>query len=399
VRTLLFVAVCVGCARPTSPLPEMPADVPADQSRYYTIWLGGARVGTATEHETWSATGMTLVRSETLRFLRGDTQVDLTTAITIDASLALDARRVRWTESGRETRGAEAVRDGSGWRLSTGGTIEMPAVPAELVPLLVRRDGRFAGEVFLPARGFVTGDGRIEPVAPQRLVARVALTAGPVVEATIDLDSDGAPARVVDGEGVIALRASMDEANESYPAVDLIAATALPIAGERHDARLVLDGNVVIPALPGQHARPTADGIEIDLEPSAASAPVEIRDAVDAVRRRIRPSLGAGPASTRDAANATSGDCTTFALAYAALATSRGITTRIVTGLRADGDRLVRHRWAVSWTGHEWISVDAAFARVPAGGDLIGLAVHDADDAGLVAGEAALTQVRSARWR
>ena len=42
---------------------------------------------------------------------------------------------------------------------------------------------------------------------------------------------------------------------------------------------------------------------------------------------------------------------------------------------------------------HSWIAVDAAFGAVPAGGDLIGLAVHDADDAGLVAGEAALTQV------
>ena len=30
---------------------------PADQTRHYTIWLGGARVGTAVEAETWTATG------------------------------------------------------------------------------------------------------------------------------------------------------------------------------------------------------------------------------------------------------------------------------------------------------------------------------------------------------
>jgi transglutaminase-like putative cysteine protease len=98
------------------------------------------------------------------------------------------------------------------------------------------------------------------------------------------------------------------------------------------------------------------------------------------------------------AAAATSGDCTTFALAYAALAHHRGIATRAVTGLRVDGGRLVRHRWAVSWTGRAWIAVDAAFSAAPAGGDLVGLAVTDPDDAGLVAGEAALAQVRGARW-
>src|SRR5262249_8997700 len=100
----------------------------------------------------------------------------------------------------------------------------------------------------------------------------------------------------------------------------------------------------------------------------------------------------------RDATTATAGDCTTFALAYAALATRAGIPTRVVTGLRIDKDRLIRHRWAVSWTGKRWIAIDAAFVAVPAGGNLIGLAVHDADDAGLVAGEAALTQVRAATW-
>jgi hypothetical protein len=53
----------------------------------------------------------------------------------------------------------------------------------------------------------------------------------------------------------------------------------------------------------------------------------------------------------------------------------------------------------VSWTGRAWIAVDAALGNAPAGGDLIGLAVHDSDDAGLIAGEAALTQLRSAAWR
>jgi Transglutaminase-like superfamily len=390
---------------------------PDDATRHFTIWLGGARVGTAIEHEHWTDTGLTLARTETLRFLRGDDEINLATTIVIDADTTLAARRVRWTETGSETRSAEATRTTDGWRLSTGETLAMAGVPAELVPLIVRRDGRFAGPIFLPARGFVVGTGRIDPVAPARLVARITLDAGPVVEATIDLDSDGSPARVIDGEGVIALRATAAQASAPFIAVDLIAATAVPIAGTRNTrmprdtSHIVIDGDIALPALPGQRAlpsQPATAGLAIELSSALrgelpAGEPmldrgVEIHALVAAVRARITPSLTAGPTSSRDAPHATAGDCTTFALAYAALAASRGIDTRVVTGLRVDGDRLIRHRWAVSWTGARWIAIDAAFGHVPAGGNLIGLAVHTADDAGLVAGEAALTHVRAAAW-
>ncbi len=408
-RTVLLVLVA-SCAHPAPRHVDAdpPADVPADQTRHYTIWLGGARVGTAVEHESWTTTGVTLARTETLRFMRGDSEVNLATTIVIDASAALSAQRVQWTEIGRETRGAEAVRSGDGWRLSTGERLDMPAVPAELVPLLVRRDGRFGGPIFLPARGFVTGTGRVDPVSPRRLIARLSLDAGAVVEATIDLGADGAPARVVDGEGVIAIRVSEAQAREAFPAVDLIAATSLPITGTHRRDRLVLEGNVALPALPGQRAHLANEDLEVELSPSLrgelpAGDPGperagEIRALVGTVRARITPSLAAGQTSSRDAEHATAGDCTTFALAYAALASSRGIATRVVTGLRVDENRLIRHRWAVSWTGTRWIAIDAAFGHVPAGGNLIGLAVHDADDAGLIAGEAALTQVRGAAW-
>jgi len=205
---------------------------------------------------------------------------------------------------------------------------------------------------------------------------------------------------------VIELRSTADAAATPFPAVDLIAATSIPITGHRSH-RLLLDGDIALPPLPGQHAQPTASGVVVDLSPRLAGdmAPGEpgpdrtrlVGELVAAVRARITPDLARSPASSRDG-NAIAGDCTTFALAYAALAAARGIPTRVVTGLRVDGDRLVRHRWAVSWTGTRWIAVDAAFGAAPAGGDLIGLAVHDADDAGLVSGEAALTQVRSAAW-
>jgi hypothetical protein len=416
VRAVPAVVLCLAaCATPV-PHPAAPVDAPAevhaDQLRHYSIWLGGARVGTATEAETWSARGVHLRRTELMRFLRGDAEVELATRIDIDADPALVAQRVSWTETtGGFTRSAEAQQDGHAWHASVAGVHVAPgAVPAELVPLIVRRDGMFTGSVFLPARGFVAGRGRIEPVAPHRLIARLELDAGPLAEATIDQARDGMPARVVDGEGVIALRISAAQARVPFVAVDLVAATAVPIAGThpRRPHRLVLDGDLVLPALPGQATTAVASGIAVELgaqlpgglpgEPAGADRGAEVRALVANVRARITPDLGASATSSRDADAATAGDCTTFALAYAALASRRGITTRVVTGLRVDGDRLVRHRWAVSWTGRAWIAVDAAFGAAPAGGDLIGLAIHDADDAGLVSGEAALTHVRGATW-
>jgi hypothetical protein len=410
---LVFVAALAACASPPAAVhavPDVPQLPPRDQVRQYTIWLGGARVGTATETETWTPAGLHLRRNEDLRFARGNADVELATTIDIDADAALVANHVRWTQLGATESAAEAVRGDGGWRVSTGVHVPANAVPGELVPLLVRRDGSFTGAVFLPARGFVSGTGRIEPVAPNRLVARLALDGGAVAESTIDLGRDGAPVRVVDGEGVIELRATAEQALEPFAPVDLVAATAVPISGTppvRGPHRLVLDGDLALPPVPGQLVLP-GPNVELELDralpgdlPPGEPGPDragEIAAIVAAVRARITPDLGAAHSTAAEAAVATAGDCTTFALAYAALANGRGIATRVVTGLRIDGARLVRHRWAVSWTGRAWIAVDAAFGASPAGGDLVGLAVHDADDAGLVAGEAALAGVRAASW-
>ncbi len=407
------IVVLVACAHPPAPpRADAPDEQPRDQQRRYTIWLGGAQVGTAVETERWSSTGVVLRRTEALQFLRGDAPVALTTTIEIHASRGLVPSSVSWSERGFGERRGEAYRDARGWHVALEGTqrtLPADALPAELVPLVLRRDGHFTGAVFLPARGFIAGRGHIDPVAPARLVARLALDAGPIVEATIDLGVDGSPARVVDGEGVIAMRATEAQAVAPFPLVDLVSATSVPLTGTRQRGhRLALIGDLALPAVPAQAAHAADASLELDLSSSLpgglpAGEPGEdrmpdITSLVAAVRARISPDLRAGAPTPRDAASATAGDCTTFALAYAAIATRANIPTRVVTGLRIDGDRLVRHRWAVSWTGRAWIAVDAAFGAAPAGGDLIGLAIHDADDAGLIAGEAALTQVRAAAW-
>jgi transglutaminase superfamily protein len=428
-----WVAVCLAACAAGSTRGPLPGDAPEsgrDAERDYAIWLGGAQVGIAHEVERWSAGGVSVARSEAMHFLRGDVPVAIATTIEIAADARLSPWHVTWTERAQATRRGEAVRDAAGWLVSDdAGVRRLPAaaVPAELTPLLVRRDGRFAGMVFLPARGFVAGAGRIEPIAPHRLIARLVLdgatsraAAAGAAEATIDLGDDAMPIRVVDGDGVIATRITAAQAALPFGPVDLIAATAIPLTGTppapsrspgRAPRRLRLDGDgrLAVPPVPGQTAIPSGDGVELELSPRLGGrlppgprGPDRTRDIlwlVARVRGHIAPDLAAGPASAHAAAAATTGDCTTFALAYAALAAERGIPTRVVTGLRIDGERLVRHRWAVSWTGAAWIAVDAAFGAAPAGGDLVGLAVHPADDVGLVAGEAALTHVRAAAWR
>lgn len=423
-----FVLSCLAACAPAVTLPPLEeGNEPAlaagrDTERHYAIWLGGAQVGVADEAEQWTATGVTLRRDETMRFLRGDALVALATTIEITADRQLAAQRVVWTETAQGTRRSEAVRDARGWRITDDrGARRLPgdATPAELAPLVVRRDGRFAGRMFLPARGFVTGAGRIEPIAPNRLIARLALgDARDTAEATIDLGDDRMPVRVVDGEGVIATRITAAEARAPFAPVDLIAATALPVSGAP-SSRLVLEGPLALPGVPGQSSRAVAGGIALALSPrlhgSLPPGPAsrdrtrDIAAIVAQLRARIAPDLGAAPTTSRTARAATAGDCTTFALAYAALAAERAIPTHIVTGFRVDrsrseaqpaGDaRLVRHRWAISWTGRAWIAVDAAFGAVPAGGDLVGIAVHDTDDIGMVAGDAALATVRAAAWQ
>jgi transglutaminase superfamily protein len=447
----LLVVLITACAAapPRSDDTPAPSGIPADAERHYAIWLGGAQVGTARETEQWSHAGVILRRTEAMQFLRGAVPVALATTIEITADRQLVPSRVTWTEAARAIRRGEAVRDAAGWLVTDeAGVRRLPpgAIPAELAPLLVRRDGRFAGPVFLPARGFVAGTGWIDPVAPaapaapRRFIARLVLEPGvatgaatlrpgaasianppeatpeatpdaateATAEATIDLGDDAMPVRTVDGEGVIATRVTAAEAAIPFAPVDLIAATSIPLTGPPSH-RLVLAGDLAVPAVPGQAVHAAAEGALLELSarfhgglppgPAGEDRTREIIALVDGVHHRITPDLGAHPTSARAAAAAAAGDCTTFALAYAALATARAIPTRVVTGFRVDAARLVRHRWAVSWTGRAWIAVDAAFGAAPAGGNLVGLAVHDADDAGLVAGEAALTHVRAAAWR
>ena len=172
----------------------------------------------------------------------------------------------------------------------------------------------------------------------------------------------------------------------------------------------MLDGDVVAarPARPGARSRGAGVVVELGAQlpgalppPPSRAEPIaahEIRDLVANVRARITPDLGATPTSratpSRDRRRLHDVRARLRRARHRAAESRRASSPACASTAIASSAIAGRCRW----TGRAWIAVDAAFGAVPAGGDLVGLAVHDADDAGLVAGEAALTHVRAATW-
>ena len=415
-RSLALAAIASACGAPAAPPLAAPAPAPASSSdvRYYTLWWNGARIGTAVEREDRAPGRVRLDRRERILVRRGDDLSATELGLTIDADAGLRATEIVLVErDGAVERTGRAVRARDGWRIALAGeparTAPADAVPAELIPLLVRRDGAFAGPVLLPGRGFAVGDAEVTAEGPHRY--RALLTVGDArLGATTDTDRDGAPLKVVDGDGVVAVRADEAEAAAPFAPTDILVAGSLPVRGA--DA-VAASGPVALvvapvdrelpPPLPGQ--RVGADGrgwraVLDDRLPGAlppgrrAGALDEIEAIVREVDADIADDLGA--AAPVDPLAAAAGDCTVHALAFAARADAAGVDTRIVTGFRLDGELLVRHRWAIAWTRGGWVSVDPAYGEAPAAPRLLGLAVHGTAAAELAMADAAYAGIAGA---
>jgi hypothetical protein len=359
--------------------------------RWYRLSWRGSPVGWAVERET---DGM-VERIEHVEVLRGTTLAitDLTIQIDITADLAPSELRVTKRESGDESV-VRAVRDETGWRRvggsrGTAGKVFAPAdaVPSELVPAMVRASGAFAGPVILAGWDLAVGDGVVIPAGEKRLAARTVI-GDRAIDAAIELNMHGNTERVVDSTGTVEYRMDKAGATAAFEPVDVIAAGSIALTDTSVPIEITLDprGTPLPPALPGQ--RVVADGAmwKVTLDPSepgalpagsAAAQPVdaEIHDITAGVSETISPSLGGNTASA--------GDCTAYAVTFAAYAGMAGIPTKVVTGFLVDGSKLVRHRWNVAWTGTRWMTVDASQPDVPA--PRLGIAISDDSIPGLTA--------------
>jgi hypothetical protein len=389
IGSALAIAACARPTRAPAPLDEaIAARGPDVRDRAYELSWRGARIGEAREREVTTAAGVTLTRHERILVSRAGhvlaTEVDL--AVTADPTLIASAVTWRARADGAEHT-ARAVRDAQGWQIERDGAIRRApadAVPDELVPLLVRRDGGFAGTILITGRGFAVAHGQITRVGADRWRADLRL-AGGALGATILTDGAGDPLTTIGDDGVVARRADEAALAAPFDPPDAIDAGAITVSGAiapRGPIALRLRGvtRPPPPSIPGQAIVADGDTWRIELDRAVDRPAAADTDRVAAIRAlaaqvavEIRPDLATSARALADARVATAGDCTTHALAFAARALERGIDARVVTGFRLDGDRLIRHRWALAWTGARWLAVDPSF---PAGAPARLLGLH-----------------------
>jgi hypothetical protein len=378
---------------------------PADTTRVqYTLWWNGARIGDADLRVTRDDHGVHLSRAEHVQLMRGGALAASRLTIDVQADRTLRASEVdvaNLGDGGSDGRATRA-RDGT-WQIAVDGEKARSApadvVPDELVPMIVARDHHFRGDVMLSGRGFAiatlevrrSGDGYDATLT----------VPGGVEQSKLSIDPDGMLDRASGADGVVAVRALAADVAQPFDPPEIVDATAIPVAGEIDpDATHVSLALSAIahdapPALPGQTVKVEGDRWGVVLDPSLPGGPAadpagadrsdDIAELAKHVTERITDDLSTTVTTMDQARHAKSGDCTTHALLFAALAGDAGIDARIVTGFRLDGGRLVRHRWAIAWNGSAWMSVDPTFGEAPARSYLFGLAVSSprSDDLGL----------------
>jgi hypothetical protein len=382
----LLAVVVAGCpAAPTTTALDWPEPGPVGAATaIYDLRWDGALIGEAAQRDSPSL----LVRTERVTVRRGEAVVtdELYLEITrVDG--AATAVRLERGSAGERHRGL-AVATAAGWEVHQDGETPVIVPPARPFEEVIARppgpDG-FAGPVLLAGWGFA--------VAPLAIVAdgedwRATLELdGGAVSARLRYATDGVLDRVASGDGVTAERRRPDAPPPRFAPIEVVDGNALIVDGGAAASLEFPDALGAVPALPGQRVTPLpTGGWRVDLDaaapgglPPGAPGPdrsADLADLTAMVADRIADDLGATAPSLGAARTATRGDCTTHALALVAAADDLGLTTRIVTGLRLDGDTLIRHRWVVAWTGQRWLALDPTYRESPARPRLIGLASH-----------------------
>jgi hypothetical protein len=389
----------------------------------FVLTWNGTRIGDAVEQlHTSDDDDMKFSRAERVIVKRGEVSMYATTVITIDTNRALDAKRVAIRQqTGEVVITGSAVRDSNDdWIVRYGDEpatqVDGAVIPAELAPLLVAasEDRRLEARVMMPGYGFAIGDLTIEPVAGShgRIVMATLDTGVAELRGRMTLKPDGTISRVIATDAVGSFRTTRDEIEQPFTPPEIVVSASIPIVDsvpEIGTLTLVIEpvSHAIPTQIPGQVVEAHGDGWRVEL--TAGNAPhVAADDTADAtpdsyfgqIAARIVDESGATDARSEVIALARAtdsllvddygtssanpraslalgrGDCTTHATVFAALASARGIPTRLVTGFRVDEQRMVRHRWAVAAVGGSWMSVDPTYGEAPARPRLLGLATH-----------------------
>ncbi len=404
-----------------------PSGIAPFDTAHVLTWRG-RRIGDARETLRATGGGFELVRAERIAIRRGDRVAHLRTRIAIDLDPQLVPLRVSVTSetNGNAVRGHAVRTHSGGWRARYAGAdvpdLAPAAVPLELVPLLIARQGtgRYEGPVLLAGYGFATGELYARPIddASRRVRLSLVVPSG-VLTHDIELADDGTLAAVIAPGSVESRQVDPPAVDRAFEPPELVDAASIPVAGARRGGNIV---NLIVegvtapapPVLPAQALRHDGTRWDVTLAPgfntadvdvdASASPPVddELRRLADGIvaesrartpmaelralalytDRLIANDLSAPPPDARSAFALGRGDCTTHAQLFAAFAAARGFDVRLVTGYRLTrddaGHRLVRHRWALARVEDRWIAIDPTYGEAPAAAVNLGLAVHGA---------------------
>jgi Transglutaminase-like superfamily len=402
------------------------------EAHFHITW-NGARIGDASESLRHRDGQLRYERRERITVRRGDALSHSELDLVIDMDAGLRARRVavRQIASGAVRHGLARRNARGDWLVTYGDEpvrmLPGETVPAEQIPLLLaaasgRAQVRFDGPVMLPGYGFAVAHLRVRAEDARHLLATLSSAEGELRSRFV-LGQGGTILRVEGEDGSGAERVDPAAVAAPFAAPEVVDAASIPLA--HPPARAALDPALVIlepiasgqalpPPLPGQHvvrgrgawhvrlSRGDAFAPAVASEPYRPVAPEPAADAaLDRLAARIiaqssaagdergeafalarataallADDLGATATSANAALMLGRGDCSAHAVLFAGLARARGIPVRLVTGLRVDGDRLIRHRWAVVAVDGAWIAVDPTHGEAPASARLIGLAVH-----------------------
>lgn len=385
-------------------------------------------------------------------------------AITTDQALVARDVTIRQVSDDSLVQGHAHRDKGGRWLARYGDEKErsLPdnAVPAELVPILIAASSPgagFRGRVILAGYGFASAELEVSFENERTAVATLHTPHG-AVRGEWRLTRHGTLAQVLGHDGVGAVRVAAEDLLAAFDPPDVVASVSIPVrnvgvsespGSAEKDMQLVIEPvlRAQPPPLPGQRvevhdrtwrvwleygdmASSTADALTAEHEreapdgdtPDGGDAPdprvaelarrivqaahaqstrAEVMALARATAELIEDDLGSPGTSARAALALGRGDCTTHATLFAALARTRHIPVRLVTGYRLDAGRLVRHRWAIARVDGMWMAVDPTYGEAPALPRLLGLAVHDDSTADMaMVDDVAFAGFGSARaWR